>query len=131
MDTTTITWSSEDDSRLIELLSKGHSYQEVADMMLRTRSSIAGRAHRLKHKGSTIVRKKIQRKVLTLPIDTSPQEFLHMKLIDLGPKNCRWPSDEKVEGQYTFCGVSTLEGKSYCGHHYHIGKGQPWAKKVK
>ena len=107
-------WSQEDDKQLLQLMSKGHSYQEIANMMVRSRSAIAGRAHRLRYKATPEVRKTLRRKVLTI---TEPQESFNLSLLDLKPNSCRWPSDEKVDGNTTFCGVTCVPGKSYCSHH--------------
>lgn len=113
-------WNSEEDSKLLSLLSKGHSYQEIADMMFKSRSAIAGRVRRLRHKATPDVRKKLQRKVLTIsaPTPELPPVAFNVPLLSLTPTSCRWPSDDKVDGQTMFCGLKALSGKPYCAHHH-------------
>jgi len=58
----------------------------------------------------------------------TPSEYDDMRrphakgLLDLDPKDCRWPMGE---APYVFCCAEAIQGQSYCEHHYgrSLGKG--------
>lgn len=43
------------------------------------------------------------------------QQPLHVKLLDLGPHDCRWPFGDRPN--YTFCGARQAADSSYCPTH--------------
>lgn len=47
-------------------------------------------------------------------------EPLHVSLLDLETKHCRWPYGE---GPYTFCGHPQFGSSSYCGAHFFLSIG--------
>ncbi len=115
-------WDSKEDSKLMDLLGKGHPYSEIAAIMNKTRSAIAGRVGRLRHKAPIEVRKKLRRRVLATPSTELSSEAFQVPLLDLTPESCRWPSDSKINGQTLFCGLQSLKGKPYCPHHTQKAK---------
>lgn len=117
------TWTSQEDAQLMALLTQGHSFQEIANTMVKSRAAIAGRAFRLKHKMRPEVRNTTRRRKTkqVLKVELPPEEFT-LTLMELTPQSCRWPSAEKVNGQTTFCGLRVKEGKSYCAHHVRKAK---------
>jgi len=40
-----------------------------------------------------------------------------VKLLDLGPRQCRWPHGDPGQPGFGFCGMRTEDGRSYCGIH--------------
>ena len=40
-----------------------------------------------------------------------------VKLLELGPHQCRWPLGDPRKPGFGFCGEKSAEGRSYCEHH--------------
>lgn len=50
-------------------------------------------------------------------VEVSPR---HLRLIDLGPDDCRWPYGD---GPFTFCGNPfSFKDASYCGPHFALSR---------
>jgi GcrA cell cycle regulator len=48
----------------------------------------------------------------------------HLSLIDLGPRDCRYPYGGDAEGEaITFCGHPKRRDSSYCTAHFHLSRG--------
>lgn len=46
-----------------------------------------------------------------------PQTKKGVKLVDLKPNSCRWPSGDPKDLDFNFCGKEVVPGKSYCEEH--------------
>ena len=57
-------------------------------------------------------------KVQLKPRTPKPKRIGKMELLDLGPRDCRWPNGN---GPFLFCGAAVMvESCSYCLPHAHI-----------
>ena len=117
-----MSWTETDDRLLIELVAEGLPTRVIGERLGRTRNSVCGRVHRLKHKAGVEFtrrpnvatpkpgRPRKPRKVK--PID-APKN-LWESIFDLGNNDCRFPIGAK------FCCQPKREGSSYCEAHYQI-----------
>lgn len=108
-----------------------------------SRNSIIGKAHRLKLPGRAPTPQpraqrarpqkvaaarvpKLHHAVGNAPVKPTPPPRIkdsaiplaqRKQLIDLGPRDCRWPCGDVGEPGFFFCGAGALEGAPYCGAH--------------
>jgi hypothetical protein len=52
--------------------------------------------------------------------DQYPVGGRNMKLIDLGPHDCRYATSPDDAESHLFCGLATVEGSSYCATHHAL-----------
>lgn len=89
------------------------------------------KAKREKHQNSAnIVNKKESRKkdpgLVVRPADGPPVDR-HLSLVDLGPRDCKWPHGDPRGADYHYCGCETARpGVPYCA--WHMGKAYTAAK---
>jgi len=137
-----MSWTSERESKLKELWTKGYSASQIASMIGETtRNAVIGKAHRLNLEARA-PSKKSTRKVDTenkvsftkspetktqklgrkarfkaLLLDKNFEAENPKKLEELTDETCRWPSGHPNEENFYFCGRKTLEKFPYCKLH--------------
>lgn len=45
----------------------------------------------------------------------------HKTIVQLGPRDCRWPLGKPLEPATLFCGLRTMLGRPYCDEHCRMG----------
>lgn len=135
-------WTHEAIALLRQLWDAGHAASKIGDQLGISRCAVLGKVHRLGLAGRRIkerVKKRRQRherprrnegvvqKInrpksrISLPLLPSPAEAIPMgplkTLMELEPKDCRYPYGTPGEPGFGFCGHSKMEGFSYCGLH--------------
>jgi GcrA cell cycle regulator len=137
-------WKAADVAAL-ELLWHDHSAYQIGKTLGRTRSAVCGKIGRLRQLGHRqfdnngkdylIAPRKIGRappkpKPKRIQIKTMQSKPLPpiddrlaadpCSLIELGPRQCRWPLGPTFAPAFEFCGGRTLRGVPYCPHHLRI-----------
>ena len=131
-----MTWTESRVADLKRLWAEGESCSRVAAIMGGlTRSAVIGKVHRLnlpKRKTKTVARVRETRpssayrkprmfftprpkpEPKPAPVPTVEPVSLDVKLMDLGPRQCKWPHGD---GPFVFCGHSRPFGEPYCPYH--------------
>ena len=133
-----MSWTHEREKKLRELWGKGHTANQIADMLGNTtRNAVIGKAHRLKlaarahsknsqaksreRKNHNQITKpeKLSRKARfkSLLLDKNFEPENPKTLEELNDTTCRWPIGHPDEKDFYFCGRSSVKGFSYCKLH--------------
>lgn len=141
-------WTEAEDARLRQLVDDGLSAGLICGQMGRSRNSVMGRVHRLgiRLKGNDTLGRRERRAAAPSPrpvrrapiavlgaerhqetvepaklIQPPLAEFGEVLFLEAGARRCRYPASEvsPVEA-FMVCGERTLDGSSYCPHHYRI-----------
>ena len=133
-----MSWTQEREKKLRELWGKGHTANQIADMLGNTtRNAVIGKAHRLKlaarahsknpqaksreQKNQNQITKpeKLSRKARfkSLLLDKNFEPENPKTLEELNDTTCRWPIGHPDEKDFYFCGRSSVKGFSYCKLH--------------
>ena len=133
-----MSWTHEREKKLRELWGKGHTANQIADMLGNTtRNAVIGKAHRLKlaarahsknpqaksreQKNQNQITKpeKLSRKARfkSLLLDKNFEPENPKTLEELNDTTCRWPIGHPDEKDFYFCGRSSVKGFSYCKLH--------------
>lgn len=51
-----------------------------------------------------------------------------VKLLDLDAQACRWPFGSPSDPDFGFCGMTKVEGSSYCADHHAKSRTKGWSK---
>ncbi len=145
-------WTEERDGELVRLFKDGLSQAKIADALgAASKDAVAGRIERLRKRGVDIPPRK--RKAVTPLGPTKPHRSpglnfhggvrpssagkplprtgprpdepapLNLTLLQLGPRNCRWPVNDG--GPFRFCGARTAGGgMKYCPYHHELAHGR-------
>ena len=133
-----MSWTQEREKKLRELWGKGHTANQIADMLGNTtRNAVIGKAHRLKlaaraHSKNSQAKSREQKNQnqITKPEKLSRKARFKSLLLDknfepenpktleeLNDTTCRWPIGHPDEKDFYFCGRSSVKGFSYCKLH--------------
>ena len=133
-----MSWNPEKEKKLKELLSKGHTASQIANLLGdTTRNAVIGKAHRLNLEARAVSRKadsgtskenntappvktqKLGRKARfkSLLLDKNFEPKNPKTLEELTDETCRWPIGHPPEKDFHFCGRKPLEKFSYCKLH--------------
>lgn len=104
-----MTWTAEDELRLIELHKKGKTARNIAIILGKNRNSIIGKRHRLGLKTLKIKPKK----EVEMSYKTAEKA---VPLLLVKSNECRWPLGEKND----FCCGEPTARSSYCQNHADI-----------
>jgi GcrA cell cycle regulator len=134
-----MSWTDERVALLKKLWVEGKTAAEIASTMGNvTRNAVIGKAHRLKlsNRVSPIQQNQKTKKPIknVEPANTSeaPEKKLikkkdmviprgkDLKLEQLGPSMCRWPSGDPKAADFGFCGETSVPGFPYCATHAKI-----------
>lgn len=142
-----MSWTDERVSVLKKLWGEGHTAAEIAKQLGGvTRNAVIGKAHRLKlsnrvspiqqNKKPANANKRIEKKPVekakTVTVKTkeavskvvveekkvNPEDLY--SLMDLQPRQCRWPSGDPKEKDFGFCGEKSMAGLPYCAEHAKV-----------
>lgn len=110
------TWDGDLDRAMAELLVNGKTYSDIAKEFGTSRSTIAGRVHRLKAAGKleSLMRKtapKLRHAKAPMPAPIGIPELMSWM--------CRWPQVKAGEPT-TFCGERQVPGFPYCEAHLRV-----------
>jgi GcrA cell cycle regulator len=133
-----------EERELIERMAvEGYSMGQVARMLGKTRSQIAGYAFRhlntrgiyfksninqhsgiQKEKPARVLNHRPPRSRISRPIPVEPEPLqppLRIQVEELKPRSCRWPFGDPGASDFGFCGHEThAPGQSYCAHHQRL-----------
>ena len=133
-----MSWTTEKETKLKDLWSKGHTASQIAGMLGgTTRNAVIGKAHRLNLEARAASRKttpkinteesnnienkpqkmgrKAKFKALLLDKNFEPEN--PKVLEELTDETCRWPIGHPPEKDFHFCGRTSLEKFPYCKLH--------------
>jgi hypothetical protein len=139
-----IPWTTEETFLLIGLWPKASAAQ-ISKRLNRSRSSICGKAMRLRHDDllPAGVEKRFELKPVqmrpdrakttvtsirpakpTPPVDAAvpPPDMRRCALLELGDSQCRWPLGGMHQVAALFCGGAAVPRFPYCGHHLRIAR---------
>jgi GcrA cell cycle regulator len=140
------TWTAERVEQLKTCIRAGLSCSRIAAEIGVSRNAVIGKMNRLGlsrpkkaparepeattgragNGGSNVTRIFSQHRiVMRLPAEPQGQVIsLHdgrgCSLLELGPRNCRWPISEPGARDFCFCGGTQVEGLPYCAGHARI-----------
>lgn len=124
-----MSWTDERVALLKKLWVEGKTAAEIASALGNvTRNAVIGKAHRLKlsNRVSPIQQNKkpiapapkqpIERKVarVVVPVDENRKR---VPMMELKPRECRWPFGDPREENFGFCGCNSVAGLPYCPEH--------------
>lgn len=130
-----MSWTDERVALLKKLWGEGKTAAEIATTLGGvTRNAVIGKAHRLKlsnrmspiqankktkapantSKPPVPVQKRVRKKDVEIPKGKG------LKLMDLAPSMCRWPSGDPQEEDFGFCGEKCVAGLPYCDDHARV-----------
>mgnify|MGYP003953149519 CR=1 FL=1 len=133
-----MSWTQEREKKLRELWSKGHTANQIANMLGETtRNAVIGKAHRLNlaartHAKSSYIKSKDQKnqtqnskavklsrkaRFKSLLLDKNFEPENPKTLEELSDTTCRWPIGHPDEKDFYFCGRGPVKGFSYCQLH--------------
>lgn len=137
-----MSWTDERVSLLKKLWGEGKTAAEIAgELGGVTRNAVIGKAHRLKlsNRVSPIqqnakkaantnsVAKKVEpapkeKKVAVPPVQQAQtiEGGREYSLMELGPRQCRWPSGDPRNEDFGFCGAECVPGLPYCAEHAKV-----------
>jgi GcrA cell cycle regulator len=141
-----IPWTTEETFLLIGLWPKASAAQ-ISRWLNRSRSSICGKAMRLRHddllpgavekhfevkpvqtrhgRAKTTVTSIMPQKPAPPLDDTVPlPDMWPCALIELDDGRCHWPLGDVHQVATLFCGGATVPGRCYCAHHLRRARGQ-------
>ncbi len=122
---------------------EGHSASIIGEKLGRTRNAVIGKVHRmgfpLRLMGKHSSRKKPGRKAYNpgafrksrarppelhaarvkpvRPQEVPPPEARMVSLMELQPRDCKWPIGDPVQPSFGFCGAKQFASFPYCQHH--------------
>ncbi len=130
-------WSEEQKARLHDLIHCANTkpYSEIASIMNRefettrfNRNTISGAVMRMRmptrgHHFQTVAH---ERKVSENPYRVTPEKPYRggVKMIDVGPTQCRYPHGDPAKPGFVLCGRET-GGRTYCKRHEKISFVEP------
>jgi GcrA cell cycle regulator len=132
-------WSPDERAAVLEMLLRGETPDAVAVRFGISRDAASGRISRdplLRDHRITLKdfrRERLRREARKRP-PAGPQPELDAALsarlrplVELGPRQCRWPVLERAEvmGGYLFCSAACAPGAVYCREHAARARGQP------
>src|SRR5262245_30193269 len=122
-----MSWTDERVALLKKLWVEGKTAAEIANALGDvTRNAVIGKAHRLKlsnrvspiqqNKKPVVVANKqpVERKIVRVVVDENRKR---VAMMDLKPRECRWPFGDPREENFGFCGCSAVAGLPYCPEH--------------
>lgn len=127
-----MSWTDERVALLKKLWVEGKTAAEIANALGDvTRNAVIGKAHRLKlsNRVSPIQQNKkpvaiapkqqqpIERKIVRIVVDENRQR---VDMMDLKPRECRWPFGDPREENFGFCGCNSVAGLPYCDEHAKV-----------
>lgn len=125
-----MSWTDDRVTLLKQLWGEGKTAAEIAKVLGDgiTRNAVIGKAHRLKLSSrlSPIQQNTAKKPVkseasvprLVKPAIRLPEfKGRGVKMTDLGARDCRWPSGDPREENFSFCGCESIAGLPYCEHH--------------
>ena len=139
-----MSWTDDRVSTLKKLWGDGHTAAEIAKKLGGvTRNAVIGKAHRLKlsnrvspiQQNKKPANKNVERKVVgkikvassvakapTPPVIQAEPTISGKlySLLELKPRQCRWPSGDPKEEAFGFCGEKTISGIPYCEEHAKV-----------
>lgn len=107
-------WTPGRVTQLKTLHAKGLTFYDIADRLGATKNACVVKANRIGLKRHT---QRLPRPPKTLA-ELKPETLT--KLIDLGPRDCRFPYGEVGEPDFGFCGAKCIPGESWCPSHRSI-----------
>lgn len=126
-----MSWTDERVALLKKLWGEGKTAAEIAgELGGVTRNAVIGKAHRLKlsnrvspiqQNKKPVAAPKVERKVAPAKVEkvstVKKDKKDGMKLMDLGPRMCRWPYGDPRDEDFCFCGDTIVDGVPYCAEH--------------
>jgi GcrA cell cycle regulator len=120
-----MSWTDERVALLKKLWGEGKTAAEIAQALGGvTRNAVIGKAHRLKlsnrvspiqqNKKPIAAAPRPERKI-EVPVFDKNRELIDM--LDLKPRECRWPLGDPREENFGFCGAAGVPGLPYCADH--------------
>lgn len=125
-------WKTKDIEKVRKLYYDGATFSAIAGKVARTRNSIAGLCNRLQFerapkpvkpvvpkvaKEATQIIAKVKEIMEIFSPPPPPEKNQPKSLIDLQPRDCRWPIGDS---DFQFCADEVVEGKPYCLKHCKI-----------
>jgi len=99
-----IGWTQDEISLLIQLWKEGSIATEIGDRLGRTKNAVIGKAHRLE----------LERRPHFI------KGFHKKTMMELKPKDCRFPLGERLEPAFRYCGKKIQPGSVYCTDHHSL-----------
>lgn len=116
-----MTWTPERVALLIQLWGEGLTGRQIGKRMKITKSTVIGKAQRLKLASRAAARKPpkpfapARAPFIQRPVSTSRlEEYAAMPTVN---KPCQFPLWENERPTHEYCGKDRIDGKSYCAEH--------------
>jgi GcrA cell cycle regulator len=126
-------YTPEDRELIRQMARDGYSYSQIARVVGRTRSAIAGFLHREAPGAKRTIRRAPSNKrsdkvnpQMRAPLPAKAnlpplEQPLRLQVEELKPRSCRWPFGDPGASDFGFCGHEThAPGQSYCAHHQRL-----------
>lgn len=125
-----MSWTDDRVEILKKLWGEGKTAAEIAkELGGVTRNAVIGKAHRLKLSNRVSPIQQNKKPVAAKPaVEKKPKKKIisedenreRVSLIDLGPRQCRWPIGDPQEENFGFCGDHLMPGLPYCAEHAKV-----------
>lgn len=124
-----MSWTDERVALLKKLWGEGKTAAEIAQALGGvTRNAVIGKAHRLKlsnrvspiqqnKKPSAPIAPRQERRIEIAAFDENRET---VDMMELKPRECRWPLGDPREENFGFCGGVSVPGLPYCAEHAKV-----------
>ena len=119
-------WTKKNMARLMEY-KKTKTNQEIANIFKISLNSVIGKLRRIKKDGGVENSKpakvsKVSRNIGYDHLSTRAQvsKKICKPLLELKPRECRFPSGDPNDADFSFCGEPSLKHMPYCREHYNL-----------
>jgi GcrA cell cycle regulator len=102
--------------QLTQSFQAGLSARQIASQIGVTRNAVIGKISRLR---LTRTHEPPRSRPLIATREPEPVALGRRALLDLGPRQCRWPIGDPTDDDFCFCG-ERVAGGSYCAQHTAI-----------
>ena len=109
----TTVWTQERIDKLLALRESGLTASQIAKKLDTTRNAILGQVNRLGLSKSSRKGYKPEKRPTVIV-----REF--KLLMDLKPRECRFPFGDPNDADFSFCGEPSLKHMPYCREHYDL-----------
>lgn len=125
-----MSWTDERVALLKKLWGEGKTAAQIAKVLGEgvTRNAVIGKAHRLKlsarlspvQQNTKTTKSEAPKIKKVAPVRRTEFKGLQVKMADLEPRMCRWPSGDPQDEDFSFCGCQSAEGLPYCLEHAQL-----------
>ena len=129
----TTVWTQERIDKLLALRESGLTASQIAKNLDTTRNAVLGRVNRL---GLSMASDRPRKPSATpkhrakKPLQINSHKHLETRptvsvreckpLMDLKPRECRYPHGDPNDADFSFCGEPSLKHMPYCEEHYNL-----------